>query len=452
MPHTVTRKTLRQNIIKRLYRGRFPITSTTTSTAGDTSEFIDTTLEDGDIFDGHLSDAYILVVETVVSGPVYGEARKVTGLSSGNQWQVETAFSAAVQTGTDYELHYRFHPFVIDDKIDRILEELRVPTLMPLSILRNTDFSKDDGTAGTPDYWSNNNVTLTIESQEDDDDEDFMFLGSYNNKLLATGASPTISTVFPTSPTQSYVITVPVLSTDGDKITITHESPAGTVITTGSTSWGFSADSYRHSVIHFTTTTATSQYIDTIKIALENTDTFCYIPFVLITPIGHTMFDLLPHREIDGRDSVVVSFPLGEKIEATDSANNFLWMTKEATKYCNVSSRFQDYHGGLSRVTLDRPSDGTPMFLVGDEPFTPIGASATYATRDAFKTQAPAKLVEYLVVQELLEEWAEQEDILGHEVTAQRLFSRAQQVKQQYVAPESRRVFGRAQAFITGTI
>ena len=401
-----------------------------------------------------MGEAYVLIVETVASGPVYGEARKLSGLATANEWQVKTAFSAAVQTGTDYEIHYHFHPFTIDDKIDRILEELRVPTLIPLSAGRNADMSKNDAGDFVPDHWTLNNATLVIDDLEAADEEDFMFLGKSNNLLTATGASPSATTDFPTTPSKSYAITVPVMSTDGDKVTVTFESPSGTVIETGSTSWGFltGKDSWRHSVIHFTATVPASQFSATVKIATENTDTVCYIPFVLITPIGETQFDNPSHRGIDLRDSYVVQFPLGEKIEATDSANNFMWMTREAKKYSDISNRFPDYQGGLRRVTLEKPSDGTPLFLVGEESFAPIRASGTYATRDAFTTQAPTKLVEYLAVQELLEEWGEQEDEMGHAERAQRLYSRAQNVKQQYVVPESRRVFGDAQAFIKGTL
>lgn len=450
MAHTITRKALRQNIIQRLYRPRYPITSTTTTIAADKSEIIDAVLTDGDAHERGMRDAYVYIAETVASGPVYGEARKLLGLSASNKWEVATEFSDIVQTGTDYELHYKFHPSVINDKIDRLLEELRVPAIIPLSVVRNPDFSI--GTSTSPTFWTLNNVAFLREEMDAAEEQDFMFFGPTSNRFTANGASPAVSLAFPTIPGKDYFVTVPILSTDGDKITVTLESPAGTALETGSTSWGFETggDSYQHSVIHFSATIPADQYLAVVKVVSENTDSVWYMPHVIVTPTGDDQFPSPLHRDLALRDSYVITFPMGGAIKATDSAENFMWLDQQPTLFSHIR-KAHSYHGGLRRVSLEKKATGAPMYLVGEESF-PAFVGTTEATKDAEVTWAPGKLLEYLAVQELMEEWAEREDEAGNAEASARLYSRAKNIKGDSVVPESRRVFGLAEAMIKGTL
>lgn len=460
MPHTITRKGLRQNIIKRLYRGRYPITSVTTTIAATTAEFIDTVLLDGDTFDKQLAEAYMLVVETVdapSTGPIYGEARKIIGLSTNNKWQVKTAFSNKVNTGTDYELHYHFHPFHINDKIARVMEEIRVPSLIPLSLIRNADFSV--GTLSSPRQWTlGSDMTFLREVQDASDEEDFMFEGGgvFSNKFVASGSARTLRTVFPCTPGKSYTITVPILSEDGDKITVSVESPPNTSIATGTTGWGYDSvadSSHEYSIIHFSFTIPADQYLAAIEISGAETDTVFRMPHVIVTPVGNEKIPLPLEHGLDLRNIYVITFPLGDKIEATNSSENYMWGQKKAKLFCRIGKE-HSYRGGARALTLEKTTTGAPLYLVADQSYPPWDqdATPTFKEDDAALSWMPAKLVEYLCVQELLEEWAEQEDEIGHPETASRLYSRAQDVKQKFVVPESRRVFGKVQAIINGVL
>ena len=457
MSHTTTRKTLRQNIIKRLYRPRYPIVSVTTDISADAGEIVDTALVGGDVFARGMRDAYVYIVEQVDSpatGPTYGEAKKLLGLESSAIWPVLTDFDQKPNTGTDYEIHYKFHPDVINDKIDRLLEELRVPTLIPLSILRNPDFSVTTSTRTVPTHWTlGANLAMLREVQDAVEEEDFLFFGPNINKFTASGADKDLTTVFPTVPGKTYYVTVPILSSDGDKVTVTLESPASTVIETGSTSWGFSTDTFQHSVVHFAVTIPADQYSATLRIACENTDTVYYIPHVLVTPVGADQFNTPIHRDISLRDSQVITFPIGNIIEATDSAKNYMWLEGQP-KLFSHTKQFPGFHGGLRRISLETKATGVPMYLLGEESFPAFEADAneTAAEKDAAVTWAPAKLIEYLAVQELLEEWAEAEDEQGNEIASARLYSRAKNIKAEKVMPESRRIFSDVQAIIQGAL
>lgn len=149
MPPTTTRKTLRQEIIKKLYKPRYPIVSTTTGTAGDTTSVDDTALAGG----GHDTDyigAWIYVAETTAGSPALGEIARVQNValaaSPATLDPIAPAFSDELQTGMDYEIHYKYHPSVIHDKITEVLDDLEVSVLLPLTIIVDGDMEDDPAT------------------------------------------------------------------------------------------------------------------------------------------------------------------------------------------------------------------------------------------------------------------------------------------------------------------
>src|SRR3989304_5750925 len=161
---TTTRKVLRQNIIKRLYKPRHPIVSATTTTASDTTSLIDSILAPA----GQTEDfrgACVLITETGATGPVLGTIVRVTNTSfsgSNSALTIAPAFSAALLTGIDYELHYKYHPNYIEFLIDEILGNLENPYYSPLPLITDGDMENAPATSFTGSNATLANETTTV--------------------------------------------------------------------------------------------------------------------------------------------------------------------------------------------------------------------------------------------------------------------------------------------------
>jgi hypothetical protein len=114
---TVDRKTVRQDIISRLYS---PMRTQSASTSGGSSTTIlDSTLQSASRVQDMIG-AWIYLRED--NGPNIGEvARVVNFVLSTDTLTVAPAFSGTVATSTDYEIHYVFHPADVNDLIDDII-------------------------------------------------------------------------------------------------------------------------------------------------------------------------------------------------------------------------------------------------------------------------------------------------------------------------------------------
>ena len=90
--------------------------------------------------------------ETVsIIGPSIQESARVTDIAfdgSNSQLTVAPGFSASVVSGTNYELHYHFYPKHIEDKINEILENIRRPIYLPLTLVTDGDMES----TGTGDW------------------------------------------------------------------------------------------------------------------------------------------------------------------------------------------------------------------------------------------------------------------------------------------------------------
>ncbi|KKL64322.1 hypothetical protein LCGC14_2166160, partial [marine sediment metagenome] len=159
---STTRKDIRQAVIKKLYSPRYPIVGATTSTASDTSSVVDSILApSGQVED--YNSVFIYIAELVTGGPAIGEVARVTDTDfsgSTSKLTIAPAFTDEVQTGTDYEIHYVFHPTEIHDRINELLENMRGWVFIPLSGLLS-DGNFNSGITIT-DNWTASGTTQAI--------------------------------------------------------------------------------------------------------------------------------------------------------------------------------------------------------------------------------------------------------------------------------------------------
>ncbi len=159
---STTRKDIRQAVIKKLYSPRYPIVGATTSTASDTTSVVDSILApSGQVED--YNSVFIYIAELVSGGPAIGEVARVTDTDfsgSTSKLTIAPAFTDEVQTGTDYEIHYVFHPTEIHDRINELLENMRGWVFIPLSGLLS-DGNFNSGITIT-NNWTTSGTTQAI--------------------------------------------------------------------------------------------------------------------------------------------------------------------------------------------------------------------------------------------------------------------------------------------------
>ncbi len=164
---TTSRLLIRQKTLKKLHPTRHPIVGTTTS-KGDGSGTANLSAIADSILapSGQVEDykyAYICIAELVGGGPAIGEVARVINTDfAGSSSSLDTAppWSLEVQTGTDYEIHYKFHPSVINDKINEIMENIRGWVLIPYGgLLSGNNFNSEDTIT---DDWTVSGTTQAI--------------------------------------------------------------------------------------------------------------------------------------------------------------------------------------------------------------------------------------------------------------------------------------------------
>ena len=114
---STTRDTLRKDIIRRLYSPRK--TEFATTSGGSTTTLVDNTLAANSKTEDYIA-AWIYLTED--NGPNIGEvARVVNADLSSDTLTTAPVFTGTVATSTNYELHYKFHPYDINNIIDDII-------------------------------------------------------------------------------------------------------------------------------------------------------------------------------------------------------------------------------------------------------------------------------------------------------------------------------------------
>lgn len=144
---STTRKVLRQAIIRRLYSPHRPTASATTSGGAGTTDVIDTILAPAGMSEDFVR-AWVYVIEApAVDGPAIYTIVRCTAVdfSGSNTFiTIDPAFSAAIETAKDYEIHYVFHPDAINDLINDIIRDGSRSALSAMSVDGDTTIFERD--------------------------------------------------------------------------------------------------------------------------------------------------------------------------------------------------------------------------------------------------------------------------------------------------------------------
>lgn len=435
MPTSTTRKTIRQNVIKKLYRPRYPVTSTTTS-AGSTTALNDTILAAG----SHTQDyirGWVYVVETVTSGPVYGEVARVVNTDfsgSTSQLTLSPAATATIQTGTDYELHYWFHPDYVNDRIDEILQNLEFGVIRPATYITDGDME----TAGYSD-WTGVNATPAKSTTT-------VRHGTQSLSVTAT-ATPGYarSATVDLPPRTQVLVSADVFVTNGDKARLILYDMSNVTELESATS-----DITGWSTLQFLYTTPSD--CEQVRLHLEsmtNTDV-TYWDHTILMPVGYDSISLPAQAEWHFDLGGVVTYPLGNAISSTASEFNFRSLQKKPEFYCHAKIDRDETAVTAYRVNLDKATGTEPIWLVLDIDYAAF-AGASASAKDADTTKAPPDLVRDVVIATLLDDKALEAEDRGQEKQAFILQKRADRIRQTEVDPFIRQ-FREVKGVVHGTV
>ena len=399
----------------KIYASLYPRVSTTTS-SGATTTLNDTVLTAG-LVDNDYLRAWVAIVETVTSGPAYGEVSRVTNQGSGTL-TLSPALSATIQSGTDYELHPWFHPSVINDRLDDVIESIEYPIILPLTYLTNGSFE-----SGVTD-WTGTNAAIAAETT-------IVRHGRGAGKVTlsaANGYAESGSLYFP--PSTPLFVETEVYVTEGDKATLTLWDKTNDVIIeyAEAVNAGWSVLEINYMI------PADCQEVAVRIGGVANGDVL-YFDHVCLYPTNDTILPVPSEVDWSADFRRIVYYPRGVSVMGTDSRNNYRGTSKTPEFYSHFEVDRDETAVVPYRLALDKPTCGDKALWVVAKVDYPAFAGATFALKDADTTKAPKDLVVGMTAADLFDMRADYMEERGKEETAQRLRNRAIILRQTIVDP-----------------
>ena len=386
MPPTSTRIVLRQKLLRRIDWPAHPINSTTTS-SGSSTALNDTILAPAsqrEDFEG----AWILITELVGAGPAIGEIARVTNVDftgSTSQLILAPALTATTQNGTDYEIHRQFHPDILHQVIDDVLDELEHPVILPLSLVSDGDME----TSGVG-QWTASNSTLSKDTST-------VLHGRQSLSVTATAANGQArSATVDLPPNTEVLCAADVFITGGDsaKLILRRITATAADLETAESA----ATGWVHLEFKFTTGTDVEQ----VALYLEsqaNNDVTLWDNAILL-PTKQAQFDYPGSLEFSDELIKIFFFERGTGLSATTDDFAFKLFEKK-TSFWGHAQVERDETGVIPyRVELLNTPITHPLWVDGRIDYGAL-------TSDTTTTLAPKELVTELSYAKILDMKAE---------------------------------------------
>lgn len=433
MATSTTRKSFRQSVLKRLYRGRYPVASTTTG-GGTSTTVVDSGLTAGAVDNDYLR-AWIYIVETGTAD--YGDISRVTNQSSGTL-TVSPAFAGgATDSGQDYEIHYLFHPNEINDTLDEVLQAIEYGIMVPLSLFSNPSFEHATMTTG----WTATNATLAAETT-------LVRFGRQAAKLTLTADAGYIQSDTVNLPpgTKVYCATQ-VYCTSGDAavLRLINIDDTNATIESGRT------DQTGWSEIAFTASLPSG--CERVAVRLEGvTDTdVVYFDHAVLLPYGAKEFSFPTDAEWSYDLHKIFYFPRGNGISPATTSDFAYRVGETKPKFWSHFDVLRDETAvNPYRVYLDKAVGLNTLWTYVDIDY-PAFAGASASAKDADTTKAPMDLCIPLTVATLFDELSERMEINGEVLRAQVYQARADRIRRTEIEPMTRK-FGEIRSQIIGAL
>ena len=375
--------------------------------------------------------------DVFIIGPVVGETARVTDVSfsgSNSQLTVAPGFTASLVSGTDYEIHYKFYPVHIRDKINEILENVRRPIYLPLTLVTDGDMESTGtsdwtaaattGTAPTLAKGTTNVLhgrrSLTITANSD-----------------ATNSFAKSTSMF-LSPSTVVFVSANVFITSGDKAKLSL------IDVTNSDAEIETAESVTTGWVHL-------RFIDTIPSNCEEIQVWLESPVasdvthwgsVQLLPVNLQVYDFPSTLEWSEDFRSVFYWPTGTGLSGSGEDNSFRTFGKVKKTWSPAGTVRDETAVVPFRIELKRGSINESLYVSGAIDFSTL-------TDDTDTTNAPEDIIVNLTYADLMDAWA-QEDIADDKFqAAQAKMSKANNIRR-LLGPRIRQ-FWEPQGRITGT-
>ena len=371
-----------------------------------------------------------------IIGPAIGETARVTDVSfsgSNSQLTVAPGFTASLVSGTDYEIHYKFYPVHIRDKINEILENVRRPIYLPLTLVTDGDMESTatsdwtaaatTGTAPTLAKGTTNVLhgrrSLTITANSD-----------------ATNSFAKSASMF-LSPSTAVFVSADVFITSGDKakLTLYDVTNSAEIETAESVTTGW---------VHL-------RFIATIPSSCEEVQVWLESPVasdvtdwgsVQLLPVNLQVYDFPSTLEWSEDFRSVFYWPTGTGLTGSGEDNSFRTFGQVKKTWSPAGTVRDETAVVPFRIELKRGSINESLYVGGAIDFSTL-------TNDTDTTNAPEDIIVNLTYADLMDAWA-QEDIADDKFqAAQAKMSKANNIRR-LLGPRIRQ-FWEPQGRITGT-
>ena len=390
---TTTRKNIRQKAIKRLYRGHYPIVSTNTG-AGTTTTLVDSELGPNGVVEDFLRSWIYVPVAPADNSPVAGFTARVTNFTPSTNtltFTPATTGDGTDETGMEYELHYKWHPRRIHDAIDFIMENLRAPIAVPLSLIGDGDM---EYTGTISDYWAATSATVTKSTTAG-----FVLRGRQSLKVASSGAGGQArSNTLAITPGTNVIVATDVFidSISGQaNIVLKNASTGATIDSATSTARGWVTLFFNVGI----PSGCEQVYID-LQNPVNGTDV--YFNSCILLPTDLAFINFPTSLEFHEDFSKVSELPLGPSSGVSGDDGAYRVDAMLPVPFRDYDILRDDTAANPYRIKLGQTITA-PLYVSGKRDFALL-------TDDATTTTAPEDIVVDLVWAHMLEAWADELD------------------------------------------
>ncbi len=344
-----------------------------------------------------------------IIGPAVGEIARVTDVDfsgSNSQLTVAPGFSGSLLSGTDYEVHYKFYPNHVRDKANEILENVRRPIYLPLTLVTDGDMestgvgdwnaTRDGGGGADPVIAKVATSTFVLHGRR--------VLSVPTVASTVRGRAESNVAIFLPPDTMVFCaadVYIPALTTA--KFTLRDVTNGADIETAESAASGF---------VHFEFTATLPSTCEEVEVWLETptASTTTHWGSVQLLPANRVVYDYPGTLEWSEDLDKVFYFPRGTGLVASTDDNAFKIFEGRQRLWSHVEHIRDETAVVPFRLQLKKGNVNKPLFIGGNVDFDTL-------TNDSDTTNAPEDIIVNLTYADLLDAWA-QEDLANDKFEA----------------------------------
>ncbi len=391
---TTTLATLRGRVAKKLYTPSFPILSTTTG-AGNAGG---TTLVDSILAPASQTEDYVRAWILFTSGTNAGTTVRCTNTTFTGTISSLTFAPATAQVATSvtYELHYKFHPVAVRDKLNEILENLRREIWLVL-----TDVADGDMEATGVTSW-----TATSSTRAKQTTGTGVVFGRQALRVTNSGANGlvTSASLFLAPNTDVFVAAIVQISSgSGDAVLELYDVTNATVIDSARVDNVFKGNA----LAAFTASVPATSGAIAVRLKGTSADNVIDWNCAVVLPVEDKIFAYPSTLEWVEDFSEVMYLPLGNKITINDTTNAFNVFEGPFQKWSEATFWQDPTAVTAFRLQLrNHKQIDKLLFVKGLIDYPTLSA-------DADTTNCPDDILVDLTTADLFDDWAQEEREAG---------------------------------------